>query len=79
MLAAIVVGAVLAAFLLPQLLRRVRGRESEHAVEQRLLRSCMGDRSQVERLVSGEMRRHPGISRARAAARVLESLVRDNR
>ena len=47
--------------------------------EAALLRSCYGDRDQMERLITRELRGLPGISRAAAAARAFESQRRDNR
>jgi len=57
--------------------RRDRG-APPHA-ETRLRRICLGDDRQVERLISGEMNRAPGISRAEAASRAVERYQRDNR
>ncbi len=47
--------------------------------ERRLLMICRGDRDQMESLIAYEMRRKPGISRAEAAKRAVESYRRDNR
>jgi len=47
--------------------------------EIRLRRICFGDDSQVERLISGEMTRAPGISRAEAVSRAVQRYQRDNR
>jgi hypothetical protein len=47
--------------------------------EAQLLRVCLGNDSQVERLINGEMTRSPGISRAEAASRAVRRYQRDNR
>src|SRR5574337_641030 len=47
--------------------------------ERRLLVLCGGNKEQVWRLIMYERRRSPGISRAEAACRALESHRRDNR
>ena len=44
-----------------------------------LRRICLGDESQMERLINGELTRGPGISRAEAASRAVERYQRDNR
>jgi hypothetical protein len=49
---------------------RRRSRVSRQA-ETHLRRICFGDEGQVERLISGEMSRAPGISRAEAASRAV--------
>ena len=46
--------------------------------ETQLRRVCLGNDSQVERLISGEMTRSPGISRAEAASRAVRRYRRDN-
>jgi hypothetical protein len=74
MLAAIVVGVVLFAFLFPRFIRRAENEE----VERRLLRVCKGDTSQAERLIKHELERRPGLSRGQAAARAVDALARDN-
>lgn len=57
---------------------RRRSSLSRHA-EARLRRICFGDHGQVERLISGEMTRAPGITRAEAASRAVRRYQRDNR
>jgi len=47
--------------------------------EERLRRVCLGNDGQVERLISAEMARSPGISRAEAASRAVRRYQRDNR
>jgi hypothetical protein len=47
--------------------------------EEQLRRVCFGDDGQVERLISGERVRAPGISRAEAASRAVQRYRRDNR
>jgi hypothetical protein len=47
--------------------------------ETQLRRICFGDDSQVERLITSEMTRTPGISRAEAASRAVRRYQRDNR
>ena len=47
--------------------------------ETQLRRVCLGNDGQVERLISGEMTRSPGISRAEAASRAVRRYQRDNR
>ena len=47
--------------------------------ETQLRRICFGDDGQVERLISAEMTRTPGISRAEAASRAVRRYQRDNR
>ena len=56
---------------------RRRGSVSRHA-ETQLRRICFGDDSQVERLITAEMTRTPGISRAEAASRAVRRYQRDN-
>ena len=58
-------------------LRRSGG--ASRQADTQLRRICLGDDSQVERLISGEMARAPGISRAEAASRAVERYRRDNR
>lgn len=50
------------------------GRPEDH-----LRRICLGNEGQVERLIDGEMRRSPGISRSEAASRAVFRYRRDNR
>lgn len=59
-------------------LRRGGGASSRQA-DTRLRRICLGDDSQVDRLIKGEMARAPGISRAEAASRAVQRYQRDNR
>ena len=56
-----------------------RRRGPSHRAEAQLRRSCLGDASQVERLIDGEMKRAPGIARTEAARRALDRYRRDNR
>ena len=58
--------------------RRGRSRVSRQA-DAHLRRICFGDDGQVERLISGEMTRTPGISRGEAARRAVQRYQRDNR
>src|SRR5690606_34577541 len=58
-------------------LSRPRRREIQLDPEDLLLRSCLGDRNLVERLVAHEMELRPGIKRKEAALRALDSLRRD--
>ena len=58
--------------------RRRRSGASRQA-ETQLRRICLGNDGQVERLISGEMIRTPGISRAEAASRAVQRYRRDNR
>jgi hypothetical protein len=46
--------------------------------EQQLDRICRGDGAQAARLIAYEQRRKPGLTRAQAALRALESYRRDN-
>jgi hypothetical protein len=46
--------------------------------ESQLRRICLGNAEQMERLISGEMARTPGISRAEAADRAVLRYQRDN-
>jgi hypothetical protein len=55
-----------------------RRRGGAHA-EVRLRRICLGDEMQMERLITNEMTRAPGISRAEAINRAVERYQRDNR
>jgi hypothetical protein len=58
----------------------LRRRDSaSHQAEARLRRICLGDAAQVERLISSERARAPGISRAEAANRAVGRYRRDNR
>jgi len=57
---------------------RHRSSTSQQA-EELLRRVCLGNDGQVERLISGEMTRSPGISRAEAASRAVRRYQRDNR
>ena len=56
-----------------------RGGGASRQAEIQLRRICLGNDGQVERLINGEMRRAPGISRAEAANRAVERYQRDNR
>lgn len=47
------------------------------STELQLLRMCLGDREQVERLIAAELRQHPEISRSEAVRRAAHSLRRD--
>ena len=58
-------------------LRRDGG--ASRGAETRLRSICLGDDRQVERLISGETARAPGISRAEAASRAVDRYRRDNR
>lgn len=58
-------------------LRGRSGRSSQ--AETQLRRICFGDDGQVERLISAEMARTPGISRAEGAKRAVSRYQRDNR
>jgi hypothetical protein len=58
---------------------RRKGGASSREGETRLRRICLGDDSQVDRLIKGEMARAPGISRAEAASRAVQRYQRDNR
>lgn len=71
---AIVVGILLGAWWW----LRQRGGARRKA-ETQLRRICLGDESQVERLINSEMTRAPGISRAEAAGRAVGRYRRDNR
>lgn len=57
-------------------LRRRSGVSRQAEIQ--LRRICFGDDGQVERLISGEMTRTPGISRAEAASRAVRRFQRDN-
>ena len=57
---------------------RHRGGSSRRA-EAQLDRICLGNQDQVDRLISAEMTRAPGITRAEAIARAIERYQRDNR
>jgi len=57
---------------------RRRGGGAREA-ETKLLRICLGDTGQVERMIDAEMTRMPGISRAEAASRAVSRYERDNR
>jgi hypothetical protein len=52
-------------------------RTGPSAAERRLLQRCAGDQTQMDRLIAGELQRHPGISRAQAADRALDRWNRD--
>ncbi len=56
-----------------------RGAGASRQSETRLRRICLGDDGQAERLISGEMARAPGISRAEAASRAVDRYRHDNR
>jgi hypothetical protein len=58
-------------------LRYRKSRSGE--AEAQLRRVCLGNDSQMERLINGEMTRSPGISRAEAATRAVRRYQRDNR
>ena len=58
---------------------RRHGRGVSRQAETQLRRICFGDDGQAERLISGEMTRSPGISRAEAARRAVLRYQRDNR
>ncbi len=58
-------------------LRRRTG--ASRQAETQLRRICSGNDGQVERLITGEMTRTPGISRAEAASRAVRRYQRDNR
>ena len=55
-----------------------RGADFRQA-ESRLLRICLGNTEQMERLIRAEMTRAPGISRSEAASRAVFRHERDNR
>jgi hypothetical protein len=57
---------------------RTRGGGSRGA-EAQLRSICLGNAQQAERLIDGEMKRAPGISRTEAARRAIERYRRDNR
>lgn len=73
-----VVFVVLAAIVAGWLWFYYRGRLSRRA-EAQLQRICLGNQGQAERLISAEMKRAPGITRAEAAMRAVERYERDNR
>lgn len=52
---------------------------SRKSFEDELILLCRGDRSQLERLIALEQKRHSGWSRERAAKAAIYSLKRDNR
>jgi len=54
-------------------------RGGAQAAEEELRRICLGNESQAERLIEGEMTRAPRLSRAEAARRAVERYRRDNR
>lgn len=56
-----------------------RSSDVSRQAEIQLRRICLGDDSQVERLINGESTRSPGISRAEAASRAVQRYQRDNR
>ena len=56
-----------------------RGRGATRGAESQLRRICFGNADQVERLITLEMTRTPGISRAEAASRAVLRYQRDNR
>jgi hypothetical protein len=58
-------------------LRRRSG--GSRLAETQLRRICLGNEGQVERLITSEMTRAPGISRAEAASRAVRRYQRDNR
>jgi hypothetical protein len=63
--------------------RRLAGAETSEpasaATETELLALCLGDRSQMERLIALETKKAPGISRAVALDRAVHSMRRDRR
>jgi hypothetical protein len=73
-LALILLGCVVAVSWL-WLARRGRAQ----AAEEELRRICLGNESQAERLIEGELTRAPRLSRAEAARRAVERYRRDNR
>ena len=52
---------------------------SRRSAERKLTKMCFGDTAQVERLVQRELKRNPGLNRARAVRAAIESHQRDNR
>jgi hypothetical protein len=75
MLVPVLIGIVAAALLFPRFLQHLRQQEAEG----RLRRVCKGDATQAARLIEHEIQRRPGLSRAEAAKRALDTLARDNR
>jgi hypothetical protein len=59
------------------LIRATRGENK--SAERDLLQRCMGDKSQVDRLIALEQRRNNGLSREQAALAAIQSHRRDNR
>jgi len=47
------------------------------AGERQLLKRCMGDAAQMERLIAYEQQRRPGLSRAAASAAAVDRWSRD--
>jgi hypothetical protein len=54
------------------------GGGTSRQAERQLRRICLGNDDQVERLITGELTRSPGIARAEAASRAVERYQRDN-
>ena len=71
--------AILGVIVLGVWLWRRRESGASPQPETQLRRICFGDDSQVERLITSEMTRTPGISRAEAASRAVRRYQRDNR
>ena len=71
----VAIGALLLALLAWLLLRGKFG--PSNRAERELLKMVQGDASTVESMVSGQLKRTPGISRATAVKRVLARLRRD--
>jgi hypothetical protein len=56
----------------------VKRKGTSRQAERQLRRICLGNDDQVERLITGELTRSPGIARAEAASRAVERYQRDN-
>ena len=69
----LIVIALLAYFI------RNRAKSTFSENERRLIKRCYGDESQAERLINLELNKNPRLSRAEAAAKAFQSILRDNR
>jgi hypothetical protein len=73
-----VILVIVACVLLFVLLRGARSTSAADS-EDELMRLCLGNREQAERLMALEARNAPGVARAEAARRAVRAFRRDQR
>jgi len=76
----ILIFALILLALIAYLFMRQRNRKKEADTshyEKKLTKRCSNDKHRSERLIKFELKRHPKLSREKAAKNALEALVRD--